>query len=340
MNRWVVFSVFFLLVAVSVARGAPEVNVGVIGLNTEIPLYVAMERGFLKEQAIEVKLHTFRSSGEMLAPLATNRLQVVIAGISPAVYNAVARGMSIILVAGASVQIPGHDVEFLMLRPDLKDRVKSLADLKGRKVALNAPMTGSLYSFVKPLEGAGLTVKDVEIVYIPFPDMSVAFGTKAIDMASMVEPFASLAEAKGLAIKWKKASDLVRDPYYQVAAVYFNKDWARENREVAKNFLGAWMRGAREVFEAFERGTNKDQVISWAIKYGLVKDRALHEKMESMYANPNGYLDKKSIEDQINWYFPRGFITHKIPIDQVVDDSFVRAALREVREVPVVHTGH
>ena len=66
----------------------------------------------------------------------------------------------------------GHN---LMLRPDLKDTVKSLKDLKGKVVASNGQGSVSTYEVGKMLEREGLTIADLDLKIFPFPQMGIAF---------------------------------------------------------------------------------------------------------------------------------------------------------------------
>ena len=55
-----------------------------------------------------------------------------------------------------------------MLRPDLKDQIKSSKQLKGKVIASNGQGSVSTYEVGKMLETDGLTIADVEIKVIPF----------------------------------------------------------------------------------------------------------------------------------------------------------------------------
>ena len=72
---------------------------------------------------------------------------------------------------------------------DLADKVRSVADLKGRPLAVTAPGTIQDYEIAKVVESAGLGMKDLDIKYIPFPQMAAAFANKEIlDVALEVAP--------------------------------------------------------------------------------------------------------------------------------------------------------
>ena len=334
MKKMILFAMllaFALLVWPVQGNSQPVVNGGITTTMSEVPLYLAMEKGWLKEAGVEVKLHRFTASGFMLAPLSTGQLQLFTSGIGVGTYNAVARGLPLALVAGTAYNMPAHDTQVLMLRTDLKEKMKKIGDLKGGKFATNALSSSFNYALGKTIEPAGLTLKDVKMVVISVPDMVVAFRTKAIDFAYMFEPMGTLAEAQGVAIKWKKQSETV-SPYHQTAGIFFNRDWARNNPEQATGFMLAWLKGTRAFYEAYKYGTNRKEIVDVAMKYLPIKDPGLYEKMEWPYTNPNGYLDLKSIEDQINWYYAQGQATHRLEVSQVVDHTYVEQAIKKLGE--------
>ena len=105
---------------------------------------------------------------------------MVAGGISAGYFNAIEKNLPITIVADRVSTPIRHN---LMIRPDLKDQIKSFKDLKGKVVASNGTGSVSTYEVGKMLEREGLTITDVEIKVIPFPQMSVAFTNKAIDAA-------------------------------------------------------------------------------------------------------------------------------------------------------------
>ncbi|NHC16280.1 NrtA/SsuA/CpmA family ABC transporter substrate-binding protein, partial [Motilibacter deserti] len=75
--------------------------------------------------------------------------------------------------------------------------VKTVADLKGKKVAVNQAGTGE-YLLLKALEKEGLSPDDVERVYLPVTDGATAFQSGKVDAwATWGNFFASAASAEG-----------------------------------------------------------------------------------------------------------------------------------------------
>jgi sulfonate transport system substrate-binding protein len=71
--------------------------------------------------------------------------------------------------------------------------IKSVAELKGKKVALNKG-SNVHYLLVQLLEKNGLKLADIQPVYLPPADARAAFETKAVDAWVIWDPFTAAAE--------------------------------------------------------------------------------------------------------------------------------------------------
>src|SRR5260370_22928907 len=113
-----------------------------------------------------------------MALLATNRLQIIAGGISAGYFNAIEKDLPIIIIADRVSTPIGHN---LMLRPDLKDKIPTLAQLKGKVIASNGAGSVSTYEVGKMLETPGGAISDVDVKIFSFPQMPDAFANNPID---------------------------------------------------------------------------------------------------------------------------------------------------------------
>src|SRR5215510_10960305 len=173
-----------LVVALVLATAAPAqeqiVRVGSVKSTASLATLIAVEKGYFKEAGIKVELTDLDTSTDSLAVVAQNRLQIVGGGLSAAYFNAVEKNLPV-TVAFDRVSSPlGHK---LLVRTDLKDQIKSVAQLKGRPLASNSRGSITNYEIGKILRTVGLGFKDVDLKFIPFSQVAIAFANKAIDAA-------------------------------------------------------------------------------------------------------------------------------------------------------------
>src|SRR5204863_4943148 len=80
-------------------------------------------------------------------------------------------------------------------------RYKGFSDLKGMKIAVGAPGTGSAAALNEALKKGGLKFSDADVVYIGFPEHLPAYKNKGIDASITNEPTMTRAIEQGIAVR-------------------------------------------------------------------------------------------------------------------------------------------
>jgi NitT/TauT family transport system substrate-binding protein len=320
------------LAALDVA--AQPVNVGHLGIVADGPFYLAIENGYFKAEGVEVQLERFNSAAQATAPLSTNQVQVVGGGMSAGLFNAFARGWPVRIAMPRTRDVPGYSSDTLILRNDLRGSVRGLQDLKGKKIAINAPSAALHYMVGKMLESVNVKLSEVEIVVMPWPNMGPALETKAIDAGAVVEPFAAIYNQKNIAFPFRRSADVLTKPYFEVSVILYNSDWSGRNAAQAKAFTVAYLRGARDYYDAMRGGPKRKDVVDVLIKYTSLKDPAMYSQIQWEFVDPNLQFNVESMRDQQEWYAAQGAVTKKIDVDSMIDRSFVDHALAKVGRIP------
>jgi NitT/TauT family transport system substrate-binding protein len=156
---------------------ADQVKIGIARTISDAGYYIADAMGFFREDGLDVSITAFNSAAQMIAPLGTGELDVGGGTVSAGFYNAVGRGIGMKIVADQASIKPGYGSSSLMVRKDhvLSGRYKTFADLKGMKVAIGAPGTGTASAPNEALKKGGLKYGDVDVVYIGFPEHLPAY---------------------------------------------------------------------------------------------------------------------------------------------------------------------
>ena len=98
--------------------------------------------------------------------------------------------------------------------------IASVADLKGKKVALNKG-SNVHYLLVRALETAGLAYGDIEPVYLPPADARAAFERGAVDAWAIWDPFLAAAQAATGARTLADGTGLVSNHQFYLARAAF-----------------------------------------------------------------------------------------------------------------------
>ncbi|MFC3674288.1 ABC transporter substrate-binding protein [Ferrovibrio xuzhouensis] len=314
------------------ARAQP-VTVGELGITADAPFFIGVDRGYFAAEKVEVKLQRFRSAADATAPLSTNQIQVAGGGPSAGLFNAFDRDWPVRIAMARTRDMPGFSSDTLLLRTDLQSSVTSLADLKGKTIAVNAPYGALHYMMGRMMDSVGMSIGDVKIIYMSWPDMGQALDSKAIDAGLVTEPFAARYSQRKTAIAFKRAADVLRNPPLEVSVILYSKDWTDANPEQAKAFTVAYLRGVRDYYDAMKGGKERAAVIDILTKHTMLKDKAVYDEMQWSYMDPNAELSKPSLVDQQDWYARYEAVKKKVDVDKMIDSRFIDYALGKLGRV-------
>jgi NitT/TauT family transport system substrate-binding protein len=304
------------------------VKFGQVGSVSDAAIFIADAKGYFKEQAITLEAVPFTSAALMVAPLGTNEIQAGGGAPSAGLYNAVDRGVRLRIVADKGSLTPGHGYEVVIVRKALADKVKSAKDLRGLKISIAARDIVPEYSLDQYLRTGGLTIKDVEVVPLAFPDMIPALASGAIDVAIPTEPTATRILDAGTGVLLTRTESVV--PGEQTAVILYSEKFAQD-KDAATRFMVAYLKGARYFNDAFDKGdaTKKQDVIDIVAK-GTKLDPALLARVIFPGIDPNGKLSVDSLNAAQQYFVMKGSQTKAIDLTGIVDSSFADEAVKRL----------
>lgn len=307
-----------------------RVVVQVTGLGNEAGLYTALERGYFRDEHLDIELVPFDSGAKAIPGLGTGELDVGLGSIGPALYNAVERGVSIRIIAPLTRQDPDSLNLSFMVRKVLWDsgEIRTPADLRGRRIAVPALASGNEYVVERLLQQGGLQVSDVSMVELGIPDMGPAFANGSLDAALVGDPGGTVFGEQGWATKWLGAAAIV--PGIQFTFILFSERFATERAEVAIRWLSAYLRGARDWQRMLDTGEARDELFGYYSKYTTLKDRALFDRTSLAVMALDGRVDVPGLRDQAAWARDRGYINQLPPLDRLIDARLFAAARQRV----------
>ena len=311
---------------------AQPVKIGDLGILADAPFYIAIEKGYFKEADVEVSLERFNSAAQATPALSTNQVQVVGGGVSAALYNAFARGWPVRIAMARTRDWPGYSSDTLVLRNDLKSSVTSAKQLKGKMIAINTPASVLHFMLGRLMESEGLSIDDVQTISMAWPNMAPGMETKALDGGMVVEPFATQFAAKNISFPFKRAADFMK-PALEVSVVLYSKGWTDKNPDQAKAFTLAYLKGVRDYVDAMKGGPKRAEVVDICVKYTSLKDKAMYDKMQWSYMDPNGEISFDGLRDQQDWYAKHGFVATKANVEAMTDRRFLDYALEKIGRV-------
>ncbi|MEA5008281.1 aliphatic sulfonate ABC transporter substrate-binding protein [Clostridium tyrobutyricum] len=239
-----------------------EINIGYQpGLNHAL-LIVAKQKGWFKDEfqkdGITVKFQSFVSGPPMIEAFAGNRLDIGQVGDQPAIQ---ARANNIDIKA---IALYGSGYLSGLLVPN-GSSIKSVKDLKGKKVGVTIGSTGHIL-LIKLLESAGLTTKNINVINLQPPDIKTSLASKNVDAAVTWEPFVSNTEIDGTAHQIADGKNLRLDTNLIIARNSFaqrypdivkrilkvyekSQKWVQSNPDEAKNIVAQDIKMQKNVLD-------------------------------------------------------------------------------------------
>ena len=321
-----------LVAAAGAAHAADKVNVGLTMSTADAPIFIGVERGYFKKDNLDVEIISLDSASKAVAPLATGDLDVAAGSPSAGFFNAAARKIEIRIVANRALAMPGYNYQSVIVRKDLMgSRFKSYADLKGLKIGIPAPGTGGQVLIDEMARLGGLQYGDVEQVFLPFPQLIIALQNKAVDIALMIEPYASAAVASGAGHRFAPTESFY--PHQEIAMLFYGEKFARERADVARRFMKGWLRGARDFNDVTANGVwspGAGEIIGIVAKAIGMKPEQI-STAPPQFTHPDGAINIESVRRDLAFYRSKGMINSEtVKADDVVDMSFVAAAVKEL----------
>jgi NitT/TauT family transport system substrate-binding protein len=262
-----------------------------------------------------IEVVSFTNPGDMKTALLAGSLDMCGTTIVTAIIAA-SKGEPVVIVSGLS-----NKCSALVVKQD--SDIKTVADLKGKKIAY-VPGTMHYLLLLEALRNNGLDPqKDVELVRIDFFDMGQALAQGTVDAFYSGEPYPSMAVSEGygrilLYPDDKEGFGIIN------SAMITTKDEIKNNPEVIQKLVTAHAKATEYL------NKDKDQWLNKAAGFGTdrkVLDVAA-DNIQLFWKIDNNYI--KSVKTLAQRMFEQGLIT-KIPdVDAMFDLSFNDKAEKEL----------
>ena len=218
----------------------PNLNVAVVPALDSAGFFVALYGGLFKAAGLNVNFTPATSSDTVIADQVKGRYDITGGNYVSYIQAQQSGKANLDIFAEGSVMEPGTQGIYTM--PDSK--ITSLARLKGKTVAINAPKNILYLLAASMMAEHGMDSKSVKFVNVPFPAMAAELKAGAIDAALLPEPFASEAEQTYGAVPLVDL-DQGATTTFPIAGFVVTKQWAAKNPRTLAAFYRALEEGER-----------------------------------------------------------------------------------------------
>ena len=205
--------------------------------------------------------------------------------------------------------------------------VRSLGDLKGKKVAIPSPYSNQNFVIHKLMADYGMEPADISFVVLPPPDMPTSLAAGAIDGYFVGEPFCAKAELDGYGRVLYYARDIW--PNFISCALVVHEDLIRENPDVVTDLV----RGIAQSGKWAE--THRAEAAKLVSPYYRQDEKVLNYVLT---ADPHrvSYLQLTPTDEDLQQIQDMGLqmklLTKRVPMSELIDREFVP---KEITPAPI-----
>jgi NitT/TauT family transport system substrate-binding protein len=235
-----------ILMASLPAQGAElaPVTVGAVGAGSanQWPVYIAMAKGFFKDDGLAVSVIDIPTSSSVQQQLAAGSINIGSGGIVDPL-RAIDEGAPITLLR---IQV-GNAPYYMYAKPS----IHSLAQLKHKTVMLGQVRDITKYYFDRMVEGEGLPPGSYSLVYAGSTSARLAaLLSGSVDATMLNPPFVFLAQAQGF-------RELPVRPGFDkglpFSAFAVNLNWGESHKPLIRKFLDAYGKGVAWFYDTAHR---------------------------------------------------------------------------------------
>src|SRR6195256_1097893 len=242
LSRTIFAVVACLALSIGPASAQDKVSVGVFPVSSSLPYFVALERGFFKEQNIEPEMTKLMGGPPNVAAMMTNQIEVSAVLVTLEGLNANVKKPGVAMYISLNSQTKVWKMEQFVVRNGFK--AETIADLKGAKL-MSAPGPANLNTAKAILAKNGLKEGDYTIDQLDMGQHVNAMTAGTFDGGYTLEPNASMMIKAGVAhsieagvISKYILGDETADAY--AAGCAMTSDFIAKRPDVAKRFAAAW----------------------------------------------------------------------------------------------------
>ena len=263
---WRISLVIFLLMPSYLgAQSVPKVRMAYTSINIQMTaIYLMKEFNLARKQGLDAEI--------LMIPVSSRAIQSALAGEIQFMTSGGVANINANMAGGDFVGVTSTISTFIFKIMG-QAVIKEPNQLRGKKVAISRIGGASDFSLRYALERWGLVPdKDVAIIQVGGESEGLlALQNKAVDAATISEPFTTLAQSAGFSV----VADLSRlNAPYTLHGIGTRKSLIRDRRDMVVRFMRAYVEGIY-LFK-----TNKELSLNTLKKYARLSDVSV---MDSVY---------------------------------------------------------
>jgi ABC-type nitrate/sulfonate/bicarbonate transport system substrate-binding protein len=297
------------------------------GIIFELPLMLAIDKGFFTQQSVNVKVEIHNGSSSVIIPeLVRGDIDIAAISPNPAFFNQSSQGFDAKLIASQMSGRTGWDpAVWLVVRQDVWDakQIRVPHDLRGKHIdGASAGSEGWYLARHVMTEGA-LTPADMAFTqrFSTAADWLLSL-RNVNDVQAAYEPTVTQIEAQHLGHRWMSITDV--DPGYQESFLAAGSTTLKTHPDAVRRFLIAYVKACKLIADA--KGKWTPEMIRIFAKWSGLTPEIIAAIPTPPYTGEYGRINTASLEQVQRFWHTYGLVNSEQPIRTLIDVSFITAA--------------
>lgn len=320
------------LLASKGARAADPLRLGLLRTLSPAPLYLAQERGYFRDDGIDVAFRFFDSAQPIAAAAVSGDIDVGVTALTGGFFNLAEKGL-LKVIGGALHEEHGYQGSAILVSDAAWQRgLTSLDKLPGHSFAITQYGSSFHYMLGRIAQTKGFDIGSVTLRPVQTPaNMLAAVSSGQVDatiaIASQAKPLEDAGRVRILG--W--AGDVAP---YQITAVFAPTRTIEQYPDRLQRFARAYRRGVADYRHAFLRldaagkpivDAATDAAIVPITRYVFTGDPDARSKILAGvgYYDKDGALDITDVVEQLRWFQAQGLVKGDSDPRAMIDTRFL-----------------
>ena len=320
------------LLLASAAQANEPLRLGLLHTLSPAPFYIARERGYFKDEGIDLTFRYFQAAQPIAAAAVAGDIDVGVTALTGGFFNLAEKG-TLKVIGGAMHEEKGYEGSAILVSNKAFDAgLTSIEKLPGHSLAITQYGSSFHYIMGRIAEEHGFDLKSITLRPVQqIANMVAAVTSDQVDatiaIASVAKPLAASGQAHILG--W--VGDVVP---YQLTAVFTTPAMIANKPDLLKHFAAAYQHGVADYRDAFLRldaaghpvvDAKTDAAVALLTKYVFTGDPEARQKILSGvgYYDAGGALDVKDVENQVRWFKAQGLVKGDMDPAAMLDTHFL-----------------
>ena len=312
------------------AETLQPVKIGVVRLTGSIPIYVATDKGYFRDEGLDPQLIWFDASAALPVAIASGDIDFGSAAFTGALFNIGAKG-GLKIIASQLRDTAGYHLNALMAtKAAYGAGFTKITDLPGKRIGMTTVGSTMHYTIALLAHKYRFDLSAVTLVPLQsLANLNAAFAGGSIDGGVIAAAAAKAFEAdgSGKVIAW--TGD---EAPWQLGAQITRPQLIKDHPEEVAAFIRAYRNGIGAYQKAvtfsadgkMTKGPGYDEVAAIVGKYLNITPDKVADIFPSF--DPDGALDVADVKNQVAFYQAQGMVDKAADVDAMLDLSFLKAA--------------